>query len=114
MLIFIAGPYSAETSRRVEQNVNAAIDAAIEILRKGQIPFVPHLSHLVDQRAARIGATLDWSDFVKWSLAILPRCDALLYLGSSPGADLELEKATSLGIPIFHSIDEIPEGATVE
>lgn len=110
MIIFVAGPYSAKIQRRIEDNVNAAIDAGIEILRKGHTPFIPHLTHLVDQRAVQTGIELDWSDFVRWSLAILPLCDAVLFLGSSPGADLELQKATSLGIPVFNSIDEIPEG----
>ena len=64
--------------------------------------------------ALETGIELDWSDFVKWSLAILPRCDAVLFLGSSPGADLELQKATSLGIPVFNSVDEIPKGESAD
>ena len=109
MLIFVAGPYSAKTRDHIVDNVNAAIDVGIAILRKGHTPFIPHLTDLVDQRAVQTGIKLDWSDFVTWSLAILPRCDAVMFLGSSPGADLELEKATSLGIPVFNSVEESPE-----
>jgi hypothetical protein len=33
---------------------------------------------------------------------------ALLFLGPSPGADMELERAKELGLTIFGSVAEIP------
>jgi hypothetical protein len=106
--IYLAGPYSADTAAQREQNVAAAMDAALIILRKGHWPFIPHLTHYVDLRARELGTPLGWSDYIAWDLEWLAVADALLYLASSPGADLELRRAQELGKVIFRSVDEIP------
>jgi hypothetical protein len=51
---------------------------------------------------------LPWADYLAWDLEWLAVCDALLYLASSPGADLELRWAQDLGKVIFRSVVEIP------
>ena len=107
--IYIAGPYSGRDREDIERNVNRAIDAGIEIFLKGHFPYVPHLTDLVDLRAKKTGKELTWDDFIRWDMPWLKVCDALLHLGTSKGADLELEEAKRLGKRIFHSIAEIPE-----
>lgn len=107
--IYIAGPYTAATREGIEANVNRAIDAGIAIFRKGHFPYVPHLTDLVDKRAKEIGLDLTWQDFIEWDKPWLIASDAVLYLGKSNGADLELEEAKRLGKYIFNSIDEIPD-----
>ncbi len=44
------------------------------------------------------------------SLAIVDKCDALLLIGESPGANKERDLILSKGKQVFYSIDEIPEG----
>ena len=78
--IYVAGPYTGPTLEKIEENVNRAIDAGIEIFNKGHRRYVPHLTHLVDHRAKEIGKELTWDDYIKWDLARLEVCDALLYL----------------------------------
>ncbi len=107
MRIYIAGPYSAAAPDQVEQNVAKAIDAAIEVLRKGHWPFVPHLTHFVELRAKSRGLSISWEEYVAWDLKWLEVCDGLLLLGSSPGANIELEKARALGIRVFDSLANI-------
>ena len=106
--IYIAGPYTAADSDRMIQNVTRAIDAGLKILERGHCPFIPHLTHFVDMRAKQVGLNLSWEDYINWDLQWLNCCDALLYLDSSRGADLELAKAIEEGKRIFYSIDEIP------
>ncbi len=106
--IYIAGPYSAVTEEQRLRNVNAAIDAGIKILFKGHFPFIPHLTHFVDIRAEEINHPIGWEGYIKWDMVWLEMCDALLYLGSSRGADLELQVAANVGKQIFYSVDEIP------
>lgn len=106
--IYIAGPYGAATHEERERNVRRAIDVGIILLRKGHIPFIPHLTHYVDLRATEIKELLTWHDYIKWDLGWLAVSDALLFLGSSPGADIEYEQAKVSGKIIFHSLDEIP------
>ena|SRR2546423_9620598 len=109
--IYIAGPYSAETEEQRLKNVRAAIDASFTIFFKGHYPYVPHLTHYVDLRANEVGHNFTWEDYIKWDMPWVKVCDALLYLSSSRGADIELQAAKTLGKQIFFSLDEIPNVA---
>lgn len=74
-----------------------------ELLKKGHIPFVPHLTfswHLVSPKS--------WDEWLRIDAAIIPRCDALLRIpGASKGADIEVKLAERLNIPVYYSLDEI-------
>ena len=107
--IYIAGPYQAPTAREREANVNRAIDTALELLRKGHFPFVPHLTHYVDLRATQVGTHLKWEDYIAWDLGWLEAAEALLLLARSRGADIEYEQASKSGKIIFHSVEEVPD-----
>ncbi len=101
MRIYIAGPYSqGETAI----NVRNAILAADKVLELGHIPFVPHLTHFWHYISPK-----PWNVWLKIDQDWLKVCDALLRLpGPSKGADLEIDLAKSLGIPIYESLDELP------
>ena len=43
-----------------------------------------------------------------WCLVWLAQCEAILYLGPSKGADIELAEAERLGLKIYRSVSEIP------
>ena len=61
-----------------------------------------------DSRAqARNIEDMTWDDYMEWDDIILQRCDALLYLASSEGANIELERAKELNKIIFYNIDDI-------
>jgi hypothetical protein len=106
--IYIAGPYTAKTEGQMLTNVNAAIDASFIIYSRGHFPYIPHLTHFIDQRAKEVGFKMEWEDYIRWDLVWLEHCDALLYLSGSRGANLELEAAKEAGKQIFYSLDEIP------
>src|SRR2546427_474948 len=106
--IYIAGPYTAPTDDERKANVETAIGAAIAIFRKGHAPYIPHLTHFVDDYAARNAITFTWDDYMRWDMPWVAACDALLYLKGSRGADLELEVARRFKKQIFMSLDEIP------
>jgi len=106
--IYIAGPYTGKDEESLWANVVAAMDAGIEIYKRGHFPYVPHLTHFIDQRSLETGADLKWEDYLAWDKAWLSQCDAFLLLAPSPGAKLELGWAKDLGLRIFHSIDDVP------
>ena len=108
LLIYIAGPYTASDRQEIDRNVNRAIDVGIEIFNKGHFPYVPHLTDLVDKRAKELGKELSWGDFMAWDAPWLRVCDALLFVGESRGANMELEEAKQLGKTIFYSSSEVP------
>jgi hypothetical protein len=107
--IYIAGPYSADCAKCIHANVISAIDAGIELWKKGHNPYIPHLTHFVDQRAKITNTPMAWNDYIEWDKVWLETCDALLFLGSSKGANLELDLAKKMGKRIFFSINSVPE-----
>lgn len=118
MRIYIAGPYSAASDVRIRANVTAAIDAGIELAKRGWAPFIPHLTHWVALRVrerAQNGLNeppsepeLKYEDYLRMDDAFLAVCDAFLFLGSSPGADKELALAKKMGLTIYGLIDDVP------
>ncbi len=106
--IYVAGPYSAPSMSEVEKNVRRAIVCGVEILKKGHYPYIPHLTHFVELLSQEKGLGLRWEDYIDWDLTWLELCDAFLYLGSSKGADIELNYARNLGKRIFLDLNEIP------
>ena len=101
--IYVSGPYSAPTLEEKEANVDKAIKVAISLYKKGHHPFTPHLSHFVDICTE----TLKWEDYMQCDIAWLSVADAMLFMGHSPGADLELIEAKRLGLKIFYNVDEV-------
>jgi len=112
--IYIAAPYSAETKEERGKNTKAVIDIALTLFKKGHFPYIPHLTHWVDERAKGTGIAMKWEDYMKWHRPWLEACDAFFYLNSSKGTDLELQMAKKLRKTIFYSIDEVPVAQTLE
>ncbi|MBI4443750.1 MAG: DUF4406 domain-containing protein [Acidobacteria bacterium] len=103
MRIYIAGPYTALSEAQTLQNVQRAIDAALKLYERGHLPYIPHLTHWVDKRAKEIGIEITHDDYIRrWESGWLALCDALLFLGESPGACEELELAKQLGKRIYY------------
>lgn len=114
MITYISGPYSADTEEGRLTNTINAIQAGIGIMQKGHYPLIPHLSHFTDSYAQYLGIKFTWEQWMAQDLAFLEKCDAILYLASSKGADIELARAKELGLQIFYSLDEVPCAEVVE
>jgi len=110
MLIYVAGPLSAPTPALQRRNVEAALEAGRQILLRGHAPLIPHLSHWFDEWHHRSrGHSLAYEQYLAWDFELLRRCEALLYLGASPGADRELAEARRMGLVVWRSVEAIPE-----
>lgn len=111
LFIYVAGPITArgasahEAPRVVQQNVDKAIDVGIELMKKGHIPFIPHLSHYINLKAKESFPAEFWYDF---DFPIIDKCDALYYMAPSYGADRELVYANDKKMKVFKSLDEVP------
>jgi hypothetical protein len=98
--IYIAGPYSNGDKR---MNVLNAIDCAEELVRRGFVPYIPHLSHFWD-----IIVSHPYEFWLKYDLEWLNMCDALLRMpGESGGADKEVKFAKEHNIPVYYSVEEM-------
>ncbi len=109
MKIYVAGPYTGESMEEIESNVLSAIDAGIQIWKKGHFPYIPHVLHWVDLRADELHIPMAWDDYMLWDAPWLDHCDALLLLAESKGALIEYERAKEEGKDIYYSVEEIPE-----
>jgi len=109
--VYIAGPYSGSCEAEVEENVQRAISVGCKLLQMGYEPFVPHLSHYLDLELRAQGVTVNYDRWIDWCLAWVERCDALLFLGESPGAERELHYARDLGKTIYLQMGDIPNHA---
>lgn len=109
MIIYVAGKYSGDTVTEQMFNTYKAIDVGIEIMMKGHYPLIPHLSHFLDERMGNLGLPKKDKD---WWYAldnkIIPYCQGFIKISSSLGADMEEQLATSLGLTMFKSVQEIP------
>lgn len=109
MKIYIAGPYTAPTEIEIMENVGNAIGAGIAVFKKGHTPFIPHLSHYVDQFAKAMDVPMEYQDYMDWDNVWLRECDGILILAESPGVRVEIEVARRYELKFFYSLAEIPK-----
>jgi hypothetical protein len=93
-LVYISGPYSADTPNGVYENIQRARRAATRFLQAGQAFICPHLNtQFMDGLAS-------YDQFMAVDLEILNRCDAIALMpgwDKSKGARIEAEAAASAG-----------------
>jgi phosphopantothenate synthetase len=107
MLIVVAGPYSAETEEKKAANLKAMNKAAAEVYKLGHTPVIGVNAALL---VADELADLNRHEVINnISFAVVERCDAILMIGSSKGADTERDIIKAKGLPVYYSIDEIPK-----
>ena len=104
-LVYVSGPYSADTPEEVQRNVCAAIRTGDAVYACGGLDVVPHLSHYAQQLCPR-----SYEGWLAVDLELVRRCDIVVRLrGPSPGADREVALAESLGIPVCPLEDILAE-----
>ena len=115
LMILIAGPYRSGTGddpALMEQNLRSLESVALPLYRAGHIPLIGEwlaLPLLREAGSTRPGDAI--YDEILYPIAnrLLRRCDAVLRLpGSSKGADEDVRLAKERGLPVFHSLSEVP------
>ncbi len=105
MIIGIAGPYSARTAEQRQTNLNHMNKVAARILELGHIPLIGVNAALPVLEHAKLND--EYKSMMDISLALIGACDALLFLGESPGANQERDLILSNNKPVYYSIEEI-------
>jgi hypothetical protein len=106
MWILISGPYSAATEEERKKNLDKINEAALAVFRKGHIPVVG-LNAALPLFGEDSSEQECYEDIMKMSLAVAKRCDAVLRIAHSPGADREVDLVASLGKPVFENLEQI-------
>jgi len=108
LLVYIAGPYTGHSVVEIDRNVAEAQAAGIAVMQRGHHVICPHtMMHHWDT-----GTGLGYEAFIRATLALLERCDAVLMVGDwrdSAGARGELERARELGLRVWYTLDEVPD-----
>ena len=100
-VVYVAGPYRADTEREVRDNISEAIEVASQIRSAGYSAVVPHLESLHNEEC------ISENDWIEHGLALLQRCSAVVDFRRgrrSAGTDRECCLAGMLGIPIVTSV----------
>ena len=92
-MIYVAGPYSARTKREIKANIQAASDAASELVRQypTATPVVPHLMF-------QFTGGLGYERIMQMCFETISKCDYIYMMPEwidSPGAIRELNFAHS-------------------
>ena len=118
MMILIAGPYRSGTGddpAKMAANLARLEAAALPIFEKGHVPMIGEWAALPILRGAGGGAPGSAVyDAVMHPTAhrLLEKCDGVLRLpGVSAGADNDTRIARARGIPVWFSVDEIPDAS---
>ena len=101
MRVYIASPLYS--SGNVKDNLYQVMFTGEKLIQQGHIPYIAHFNHYWHDQFPHPESYWLELDF-KW----IDVCDCILRLpGISKGADLEVEYANKIGIPVYYSIDEL-------
>lgn len=103
-VVYVAGPYRADTTWQIECNTRAAEQLALQVWQAGAAAICPHSNSRFFQGSAPDEA------FVDGYLEVLRRCDAMLLVvddKASAGTQGEIAEAKKRGIPIFTSVEQL-------
>ncbi len=106
MIIGVAGPYSAPTEVEKAANLERMTEAAARLLEKGHIPLIGIHAAVPIVNAANVPDP--YKAIMDISLTVIDKCDALLLLAESRGANMERDWVLSKGLPVYYSLDEVP------
>ena len=107
MIIGVAGPYSAATEEKRKQNLDAMNTAAGILLERGHIPIIGMNAALPVLEKASV--TDRYKAIMDISLAVIKCCEGILILRESPGVIMERDLILSKGLPVYYSLDEVPD-----
>lgn len=106
MIIGVAGPYSAPTEDERQKNLDKLNEAAAQLFTKGHIPLIGINAAL--PVVNKTNTTDRHKALMDISMVVIDKCDALLMIGESKGANMERDLVLSKGLPVYYKIDEIP------
>jgi hypothetical protein len=114
--IYIIGPLHGESDDEVQSNIDVAEEIAFDIqcaaheLRMPVVTFCPHSEtgeHLLDCRNDEVKDNEHLYMRAYLSLLMSGKVDAVYFIGSSPGADVELMIAENMGIRVMRDMDDV-------
>jgi len=107
-VVYVAGPYRAETRAGVTLNIQTARAVGLAAIRKGWSPIIPHANTGdLDVIDPDIGDRF----WLAATLELMTRCDAVLLCPGwerSAGTLAEIDAANQQGLPVYQSAYQLP------
>jgi len=103
-VIYIAGPYRAESNWQIELNVRKAEELSLEVWKRGAVPICPHTMTRFFQNE------LPDETWLKGFIELLRRCDAIFLLPGwerSQGTITEMVFAIDHNMKVLMDIDDL-------
>jgi hypothetical protein len=103
-VIYVAGPFRGRDSWEIESNIRRAEALSLEVWKAGGVALCPHANTRFFQ------GTLPDDTFVRGTLEMLTRCDAILMVPGwerSAGARGERDWAIEHAMPVFYSAPDL-------
>jgi len=115
-MILIAGPYRSGTGddpQKMAENLRRLESVSYELFKAGHLPMIGEWVALPVWHTAggeTVGDALYDEIFHPTASRLIERCDAVLRLeGASTGADNDVRLARERGIPVYYSLDDVPQ-----
>jgi hypothetical protein len=105
-LAYVAGPYRASTEFEIKLNIEMARRIGAGLARKGYYPVIPHSNTSLFEHLG-----LPDKFWLDGTLELMRMCDLVVMCPdwqNSEGAKSEYEEAKKLGIPVYLSLDDVP------
>lgn len=105
-LVYVAGPYSADTDEQRNANIRAAWLVGCQVATLGVYPVIPHVN------TAHMDKLQEQQWWLDATLELMMRCNAVLMMDNwkkSHGAKGEEAMAKKVGIPVFYDIASLAE-----
>ncbi len=103
-LVYVAGPYRADTEHGVHRNIQRAEAVAYQVWKLGCACICPH------KNTAYFGGELPDRTWLDGDIEMILRCDAVVLVKGweqSSGTRAEIESCRAAGIPVFKTLDEL-------
>ena len=106
MIVFIVGPYRADSAWKIEQNVRRAESVALEVWKAGHVAVCAHAMtrYYQDELPDEV-----WLSGIR---KLMARCDAVIAIPGwlqSEGSVLEVAVAREHGLMIYYVAGQLPE-----
>lgn len=105
ILVYIAGPFSAQTREGVELNIQLAVRVGLDVARLGAFPVIPH----ANTAHPDFEQLQPYSFWIDGTVELLRRCDVVLMVPgweASGGASKERLTALAMFKPVFLTFEE--------